>query len=490
MIRPAITTVVRRLTNTPSGWLIQRAAWSRVHKWVPGLVAPVILLGLTVASGSADGPGAGARFHRSAASHAKNAAAWSRGLAGRTGLAAAAVSSVVQVPGSMRYGPFTVPRSLAIPAGFSISVYARIPDARFMAVAANGDLLVSQPDQGKVSLVRPNPGGDPSVHDFATRLTRPHSIVFHTVKGVNYIYIAETNQIDRFVYNDGDLSAHDEQTVVTGLPDSSTPGIGGYAHELKNIALDANDNLYVSIGSSCNVCTDDSASSPVRAAIYQYGADGSSPRLFARGLRNAEGLAFVPGTGDLWAVVNERDDIAYPFNDSTGQYGQVIPSYVDNHPPDELTRVRDGGNYGWPFCNPDPDTANGMDNPPFDPDNQLNGAGQVDCGPLDRISKGIQAHSAPLGLVFLQNTSFAEAYRSGAAVALHGSWNRQNKTGYKVIYFPWDGSAQAPGSQMDLVTGWLDGSSQKEWGRPVGLAVDSQGELLISDDLSGTIYKL
>jgi glucose/arabinose dehydrogenase len=416
-------------------------------------------------------------------SHAKNPQT--------SGVTGASVQVKVQVSDSMRSSPFDVDRFLTLPPGFTISVYARIGGARFMAVAPNGDLLVSQPGSGSVLLLRATGDGDPTIHTFVSGLKRPHGIVFHSIDGVTYVYISETNQIDRFLYNSGDTFAHDRQVIVTGLPDSSSPELhGAYGHELKNIALDAGHRLYVSIGSTCNVCTADTISWPLRAAIYQYDADGSNARLFARGLRNAEGLAFLPGAGDLWVVVNGRDEIAYPSKDSTGQYGRVVPAYVDDHPPDEFTQVREGGNYGWPFCNPNPDTSSTMDTMPFDPDYQLNAGNQVDCGSMDRISKGIQAHSAPLGLLFLQETAFSEGYRDGAVVALHGSWDRQKKTGYKVIYFPWDGASGNPGPQMDMVTGWLDDASQQVWGRPVGIAVDQQGNLFVSDDYSGTIYEV
>jgi glucose/arabinose dehydrogenase len=402
----------------------------------------------------------------------------------------ASISQKVSVPSSMRSSPFNVDRYLTIPEGFTISVYARVSNARFMAIAPNGDLLVSQPNSGKVLLVRPGSGGsDPVISDFASGLRRPHDIVFHSIGATTYVYIAETHQINRYIYNNGDTTAHDRQIVISGLPDNSTPELrGAYGHELKNIALDSNHNLYVSIASTCNACLSDTTSNPVRGAIYIYNADGTGGRLFARGLRNAEGLAFVPGTNDLWVVVNNRDNIAYPFDDGTGNYGRVVSWYVDNHPPEEFTRVRDGGNYGWPFCNPNPDTASGMDNMPFDRDYELNRNGQVDCATMDRINKGIQAHSAPLGLSFLQNTQFPAAYRNGVVTALHGSWNRTTPTGYKVIYFPWNSTTGTPGTQIDLVTGWLiNGSS---WGRPVDAVVDLQGNLFISDDASGTIYKL
>jgi len=404
----------------------------------------------------------------------------------------ALVSTKVHIPSNMTAAPFDTDRFLSVPPGFEIAVYARIDKPRFMVVAPNGDLLVSQPSTGKVLLVQnSSSGGDLVVSDFVTGLHQPHDLVFHAIGDTTYLYISESDQINRFIYTPGSTTAQERQVVVAGLPDNSTPELkGSYAHALKNIVLGADHKLYVSIGSSCNACLEDTISTPLRGAIYQYDADGSNGRLFAQGLRNAEGLAFVPGTNDLWVAVNNRDNLAYPYNDGSGNYGKVIPDYVDNHPPEEFTRVRDGGNYGWPFCNPNPNTRKGLNNMPFDRDFGFNAEGQVNCGTMDRIIKGIQAHSAPLGLTFLQNTSFPTPYRDGAIIALHGSWNRTKNTGYKVAYFPWDSTNQVPGVQVDLVSGWLDETTQQVWGRPVDLAVNQQGNLLISDDYSGTIYKL
>lgn len=399
--------------------------------------------------------------------------------------AGASTSVKVQVPQSMRTGPFAQDRSLNVPPKFAIAVYTRIPNARFMAVTPNGNLLVSVPGDGKIMLVQSVQGGDPRVSEFATGLRKPHDIVFHTIDNTTYMYVSEANQIDRYVYHAGDTQAQDRKVVVSGLPDSSLPELhGAYGHELKNIALDSNHKLYVAIGSTCNACVSDTTSNPLRGAIYQYNADGSAGRLYARGLRNAEGLAFVPGTNELWVAVNNRDNIAYPHQDATGQYGKVIPAYVNNHPPEEFTHVRDGGNYGWPFCNPNPDQS--VDTMPFDRDVQFNADGHVDCSKMDRIDKGIQAHSAPLGLSFIQDAKTAQV---GALIGLHGSWNRTTPTGYKIIYFPWNAQTKLPGKQVDLVTGWLDNGGQY-WGRPVDSVVDQQGNILISDDGSGTVYKL
>lgn len=410
--------------------------------------------------------------------------------------AGASTRMKVIVPESMQTAPFDVDRFLNVPPNFSAAVYTRIPKARFMAIAPNGDLLVSQPATGKVLLVQPHQDGDPIISDFVADLRRPHDIVFHTIDGTTYVYIAETHQINRYTYTNGDTTGQNREILITGLPDSSTPELrGAYGHELKNIALDGNNKLYVSIASTCNACIEDTISDPIRSAIYQYDADGSNQRLFAQGLRNATGLDFIPGTNELWVTVNNRDNIGYPFNDDwdgdgSNDYGKIIPSYVDNHPPDEFTKVRDGGNYGWPFCNPNPNSASGYNDMPYDLDVQINPDGDVDCNAMDRINQGIQAHSAPLGLTFLQDTNFPEPYRQGAAIGYRGSWNRTVKTGYKVAYFPWDSATQTPGDQIDLITGWLNDETQEVWGRPVDVAVDSEGNMFVSDDTSGTIYKV
>ncbi|MDX5421346.1 MAG: T9SS type A sorting domain-containing protein, partial [Hymenobacteraceae bacterium] len=324
-------------------------------------------------------------------------------------------------------------------------------------------------------------------HDFVDGLQRPHDIVFHKIGETQYVYIAEKNQINRYTYSNGDTRGQNREVVVPDLPDESLPELkGSYGHVLKNIALDSNHKLYVSIASTCNACIEDTQSNPKRGAIYQYNADGSGGRLFAEGLRNAEGLDFLPGTNDLWVTVNNRDNIAYPFEDGSGNYGKVIQDYVDDNPPEEFTYVRDGGNYGWPFCNPDP--RQGMDNMGHIRDVQLNEDGAVDCSGMDRISKGIQAHSAPLGLLFTQNTKMPQPYRNGALIALHGSWNRSKATGYKVIYFPWQNDK--PGEQVDLVGGFLNSDSTEAYSRPVDIAIDPEGSLYISDDKAHVVYKL
>lgn len=388
----------------------------------------------------------------------------------------ASVRRKLQVDPSLRRGPFAADRYLNVPPGFTASLIAIVPGARYLALAPNGDVFVSEPGAGRISIIHGS-----QATPYATGLTKPHGMVFHSIGDTTWLYVSESNQINRFKYNSGDSAAHDRQIVVKNLPDSSLPELrGSYGHELKNIALGPDHKLYVAIGSTCNVCVSDTTSDPVRAAIYVYDADGSNGRLFARGLRNAEGLGFVPGTNTLWAAVNNRDNIPNPAD------GRVTEGYVDDHPPDLFTPVRDGGNYGWPFCNSNPDA--GLDNMPFDRDLDTNRSGLVDCSQMDIVARGIQAHSAPLGLTFLQSASVPVPYRNGAVLALHGSWNRSQRTGYKAVYYPFSVNTRKPGAMVDLATGFDDG--QNVWARPVDVIADQSGNFLISDDQSGGIFKL
>lgn len=410
--------------------------------------------------------------------------------ASRTRTPAPAVRVRVAVPPGLGDEPYDVPRHLSLPAGWSASVYARMAKPRFMAATPAGDVLVSQPSRGTVLLIRRGADGTGRATEFLTGLNWPHDILFADVSGRTWVFVAEADRVVRYPYRKGDLRASGGEVVVAGLPDTSTPELRGhYAHVLKNIAV-RDGRLYVSIASTCNVCLSDTQSDPQRGAIYTYDAAGRNAdrRLFARGLRNAEGLAFPPGSGDLWVVVNNRDNLPVPDDrdvdgDGRGDRGRKVTAYVDDHPPEPFTRVREGGFYGWPFCNPNSDK--GLRNMPYDRDIELNPDGRAaDCANATPIDIGIQAHSAPLGLTFTAGTPAPDL---GAVIALHGSWNRSRPTGYKVIYFPWRGG---PGEQRDLATGWLDESTGDSWGRPVDVAIDADGSLLISDDGSDAVLRL
>jgi glucose/arabinose dehydrogenase len=404
--------------------------------------------------------------------------------------------STLEVPSGLAQPPLNTGRELLLAPGFGIRVWARVPNARFMALAPNGDVLVSVPDSGRIVLLRDGGNGTAQASDYATGLNKPHDMVFHRIGELTYLYVAESNRVTRSVYTAGESTRSASETVIANLPDSSTPGLmGAYGHELKNIALSPDHRLYVSIASSCNACASDTVSDPVRGAIYQYSADGKEGRLFARGLRNAEGLDFIPGTTILWAAVNSRDEIRVPVDididgDKESDLGKVLPQYVDQNPTELFTAVRDGGNYGWPFCNPVPNAV--MANMDLLPDDELNRNGAIfDCAAADRASKGIMAHSAPLGFSFLQASNVPLAYRGGAVAALHGCWNCTSlRAGYKVVYFPFDAAGNA-GAEVDLVSGFVtDPDARSVWGRPVDVIADAKGNLLISDDFAGAVYQL
>lgn len=397
----------------------------------------------------------------------------------------------LQVPTALRSSPFDVARTLRVPPGFSVELFARVTSARFMAFAPNGELLVSQPGGGKVFALKES-GGVVTSRELLSGLRKGHDLVFDVQEGVSWLYVAESHQVSRREWK-ADNTLGTATVVVADLPDSSTAELrGAYGHELKNIAIDPQHRLYVSVASTCNVCTTDDAAPFPRAAMHRYSATGGNHEVIHRGLRNAEGLAFVPGTSDLWVVVNNRDNMHYPFDDGTGRYGQIQQSYVDDHPPEEFTFVREGGHTGWPWCNPDLDHAtNGMVELPFVADWEFNRGGTAfDCSRADRVKLGIQAHSAPLGLTFLVGTNFPAPFRQAAVAGLHGSWNRATKTGYKVALFPWDPVAQRPVKQLDLISGFVDTTTNSAWGRPVDVAVDAQGRLYVSDDQAGAIYRL
>lgn len=410
--------------------------------------------------------------------------------------ATASVSQTVEVPSGLTAPPLDAERKLTVPPGFGIRVLARIPSARFMALAPNGDVLVSVPSAGKIVLLRERPNDVPQMFDYASGLRNPHDMVFHQIGNTIYLYVAESNRVTRSIYVNGETIRNGSEAVVDNLPDNSTPELQGrYGHQLKNIALSPDHRLYVSVASACNACAEDTQSNPVRGAIYQYSADGKDGRLYARGLRNAEGLDFLPVSGTLWVAVNNRDEIRVPVDldvdgDGSSDIGESLPEYVDDNPPELFTAVRDGGNYGWPFCNSAPNaTMSGLE---LLPDFGLNRSGSnFNCAAADRASKGIQAHAAPLGFSFLHNSLVPAAYRKGAIVALHGCWNCSSLTaGYKVVYFPFDDAGNA-GAEINLVSGFvLDPQDRSVWGRPVDAIADARGNLLISDDYAGAIYQL
>lgn len=341
--------------------------------------------------------------------------------------------------------------ALTAPDGFSVSLFAgNVPGARWMALAPNGDVFLSESDAGKVVVLRPSADGTRAARivTFAAGFAQPHGLAIRN----GALYVADVKSLWRLSYSDGSLAASGRRRRLG----DTTPREGA-GHFTRDIAFDSKGNLFLTIGSRNNV---DEEPTPY-ASVQKVNADGSlSP--FASGLRNPVGIAFYPGTDNLYVTVNERDGLG------------------DGLPPDYLTRVQTGDFFGWPYAytgsHPDPDF--GKKRP-------------------DLVAKTkspdvlFQAHSAPLGLVFYEGDMFPGEFRGDAFVALHGSWNSAHPTGYKVvrIHFP---NGRPENAYENFVTGWWDGRSTpaEVWGRPVGLLVAKDGSLLIADDKGSAVWRV
>jgi glucose/arabinose dehydrogenase len=336
---------------------------------------------------------------------------------------------------------------LRAPAGFAASVFAAdLPNARLMRFTTAGDLLVSLPRSGRVILLEADRDGDgrsDGRRELLKGLNRPHGLDLHE----GWLYVGETDAIGRVRFDPGARQVSGTlERVVTGLP-------SGGNHWTRTIRFGPDGWLYASIGSSCNVCVEEDQR---RAAIMRFRPDGSRGEVFASGLRNSVGFDWRPGTDELFATDNGRDLLG------------------DDEPPCELNRVERGQFYGWPVANgdrvPDPDFGKGQDE-------RIAGSTPP--------AHGFRAHTAPLGIAFLRGDVPAE-YRGAALVALHGSWNRTRKDGYKVVSLHWD---EAGGiSERDFLVGFE--KDEDVIGRPVDVAEGPDGAFYVSDDYAGSIYRV
>ena len=336
-------------------------------------------------------------------------------------------------------------RSLRLPPGFTIETFADgLEGVRFMTVGPEGDLYATLMRQGRIVRLpdRDGDGRADGVVGVADGLNRPHGLAFRD----HWLYVGETNRVTRIADADGDGAAELRE------PLAELPTEGG-GHATRTVGWGPDGMLYVSIGSSCNVCQE---ADPRRAAIMQYAPDGANGRIYARGLRNAVGFVFHPTTGELWATNNGRDQLG------------------DDYPPETVNLVRDGDDFGWPRC------INGAQ-----PDPEFGGPGA--CDGVARPAVEMQAHSAPLGLAFYTGDRFPEEYRGDLFVAFHGSWNRSEPTGYKLVRIRMQ-DGRPTGEVQDFAVGWLD--ERPAWGRPVDVHVGADGSLYLSDDKTGQIYRI
>ncbi len=342
----------------------------------------------------------------------------------------------------------TVPKA---PDGFVVSVFAAdVPHARWMTVAPNGDVFLAEPDAGKVVVLRPSADGTRAakIATYARGFDRPHGLAIRN----GALYVADVKSIWRLSYSDGALQGTGKRTHVA----DTTPA-RGVGHFTRDIVFDSKGDLFLAIGSRENLGED----ALPYASVQKVNANGSLS-TFASGLRNPVGIAFYPGTDDLYVTVNERDGLG------------------DGLPPDYLTGIHQGDFFGWPYAytgtHPDPDY----------------GSKRPDLVARTKTPDVLfQAHSAPLGLVFYEGNQFPSAYRGDAFVALHGSWNSAHPTGYKVVRIKF-ANGRPQNSYENFVTGFWDGSTSpaRVWGRPVGLAVAKDGSLLIADDAGNTVWRV
>jgi glucose/arabinose dehydrogenase len=349
------------------------------------------------------------------------------------------------------YGPTMTEELLAAhvhaPPGFHVELYAHeVERARMLRFTSTGDLLVSAAFVSRVVLLERDADGDG--HPDGSRvlldnLVLPHGMALHD----GWLYVAEGRAVFRVRFDA-------QQRSVTGKPEYIIHDIPEGGHGTRTIGIGADGWLYLSTGSSCNVCIEDQ---PRRAAITRFHLDGSGEQRYATGLRNSVGFTWQPGTGAMYATDNGRDWLG------------------DDFPPCELNRIVEGGFYGWPFANgnrvPDLDFGKGH---------------EKEIAASIPPAHAFGAHVAPLGLTFYDGSVFPERYRGALFVAQHGSWNRSRKSGYKVVVVFIDANGET--REEDFLTGFEE--NEQVIGRPVDVAVGPDGALYVSDDYSGSVYRV
>jgi glucose/arabinose dehydrogenase len=372
-------------------------------------------------------------------------------------------------------------------------VWARVPGARMEAWTPEGDLLVSEPGGGDVVELTPQSGGTAAARVLVSGLTSPQGLAFARLAGRWVLYVGESDQIDRYPWGSGGISGT-RAVIAAHLPDLDPAGDD--VHREKDVAIAPDGTVYFDVGSSSNASPGDRASSPPRAVIMAVRPDGLDLRVVETGVRNGEGLAVAPD-GSVWTAVNERDNVTYPFHSSyaghSDAFGQVIQAYVNGHPADEVARVTAGQDLGWPYCNPGQDEnhpAGSLAGVPFAADAVTNPGGiHLDCAALPQVEVGLPAHSAPLGMSFLEGSAIPAPWSRGAVVTVHGSWDRQPPRSPAVLWMAWGAAEHTPEPAVTLITGFQNADGTR-WGRPADSVPGPDGALYVSDDTAGAIYRL
>ena len=365
---------------------------------------------------------------------------------------------------SAQNGPRMVARPVdawpKAPAGFKVELYAGgLDNPRLLRTAPNGDIFLAQMDVGRIMVFRGLADGKPEVTQlYVNGLNKPYGLAFYPPgPDPQWLYVGNTNEIVRFPYHNGDLKASAKPEHVADLPSSR----GGHTTRDIEFSLDGK-NMFVGVGSRSNV--DDPDTTPEeknRADILALNPDGSNMRVYAYGIRNAGGGMVVnPKTNELWCSVNERDQLG------------------DNLVPDYITHVQEGGFYGWPWwymgAHQDPRHAGKhpeLKDKAIVPDVLL------------------MPHNASLEFLFYDGKQFPAEYQGDIFAGQHGSWNRAARTGYEVIRIPLHGTGHATGEYQDFLTGFVLDNGDV-WGRPVGVTLATDGSLLVSDDGTGSIWRV
>jgi glucose/arabinose dehydrogenase len=344
--------------------------------------------------------------------------------------------------------PDVITERLAVPEGFELSLYAGdIPLARWLLFSSSGELLVSRSRAGEVLLLERDADGDGRADArrvLLSGLDRPHGLAIRD----GWLWVAETTAVGRVRFDEssGQISGSYEH-VITGLS-------GDGFHLTRSIGFGPDGGLYLSQGSSCNVCIEKDER---RATIMRFEPDGSNGVIYATGLRNSVGFDWAPWDGALYATENGRDLLG------------------DDFPPDELNRIEAGGFYGWPYVN-----GFGVPDPEF-------GASAPALAVTAKPPQhAFRAHNAPLGISFIKQSTPPPGYERAALVALHGSWNRTSPDGYKVVSLHWtqDGSIE----ERDFLSGFL--GTGAVIGRPSDVAEGPDGAFYVADDYAGAVYRI